>query len=120
MRFFDNNAANPDAFYEPNSFRGPIEDERFREPPLKISGDADRYDHREGNDDYGQPRALFELFDEGQRARLFSNIADAMAGVPEDIIQRQLVHFHRVHPDYALGVAKAVGVEFVAEETVAA
>lgn len=120
MRFFDNNAANPDAFYEPNSFRGPIEDERFREPPLKISGDADRYDHREGNDDYGQPRALFELFDEGQRARLFSNIADAMAGVPEDIIQRQLVHFHRVHPDYALGVAKAVDVEFVAEETVAA
>lgn len=120
MRFFDNNAANPDAFYEPNSFRGPVEDERFREPPLKISGDADRYDHREGNDDYGQPRALFELFDEGQRARLFSNIADAMAGVPEDIIQRQLVHFHRVHPDYALGVAKAVGVEFVAEETVAA
>lgn len=120
MRFFDNNAANPDAFYEPNSFRGPVEDERFREPPLRISGDADRYDHREGNDDYGQPRALFELFDEGQRARLFSNIADAMAGVPEDIIQRQLVHFHRVHPDYALGVAKAVGVEFVTEETVAA
>ena len=120
MRFFDNNATNPDAFYEPNSFSGPGEDERFREPPLKISGDADRYDHREGNDDYGQPRALFELFDEGQRARLFSNIAAAMAGVPEDIIQRQLVHFHRVHPEYALGVAKAVGVEFVAEETVAA
>lgn len=120
MRFFDNNAANPDAFYEPNSFSGPGEDERFREPPLKISGDADRYDHREGNDDYGQPRALFELFDKGQRARLFSNIAAAMAGVPEDIIQRQLVHFHRVHPEYALGVAKAVGVEFVAEETVAA
>ena len=120
MRFFDNNAANPDAFYEPNSFSGPGEDERFREPPLKISGDADRYDHREGNDDYGQPRALFELFDEGQRTRLFSNIAAAMAGVPEDIIQRQLVHFHRVHPEYALGVAKAVGVEFVAEETVAA
>lgn len=120
MRFFDNNEANPDAFYEPNSFSGPGEDERFREPPLKISGDADRYDHREGNDDYGQPRALFELFDKGQRARLFSNIAAAMAGVPEDIIQRQLVHFHRVHPEYALGVAKAVGVEFVTEETVAA
>lgn len=120
MRFFDNNASNPDAFYEPNSFDGPVEDERFREPPLKISGDADRHDHRDGNDDYGQPRALFELFDEGQRARLFSNIADAMAGVPDEIIQRQLVHFHRVHPDYASGVAKAVGVEFVAEETVAA
>jgi hypothetical protein len=33
---------NPDAYYEPNSFNGPVQDERFREPPLKISGDADR------------------------------------------------------------------------------
>src|SRR5580704_255589 len=40
--------------YEPNSFGGPVEDPRFKEPPLKISGDADRYDHREGNDDYTQ------------------------------------------------------------------
>ena len=38
---------------------------------MKISGDADRYNHREGNDDYGQPRALFNLFDDGQKARLF-------------------------------------------------
>jgi len=31
---------NPDAYYEPNSFNGPVQDERFREPPLKLSGDA--------------------------------------------------------------------------------
>jgi catalase len=36
------------------------------------SGDAGRYDHREGNDDSSQPRALFRLFDDGQKARLFS------------------------------------------------
>ncbi|MBU1139158.1 MAG: catalase, partial [Proteobacteria bacterium] len=29
----------PDAYYEPNSFNGPAQDESFREPPLKISGD---------------------------------------------------------------------------------
>jgi catalase len=51
MRFFDP-ATNPDAYYEPNSFNGPLQDERFAEPPLKISGDAARYDHRDGNDDY--------------------------------------------------------------------
>ena len=112
MRFFDNNEKNPDAFYEPNSFDGPVEDDRFREPPLRISGDGDRYNHREGNDDYSQPRALFQLFDAGQRERLFSNIADAMAGVPEFIIQRQLGHFEKVHPEYAAGVARAVGMRW--------
>jgi len=75
---------------------------------LKISGDADRYNHREGNDDYGQPRALFNLFDDGQKARLFSNIAEAMQGVPDNIIERQLAHFEKVHPDYAAGVRAAL------------
>jgi catalase len=56
MRFFENNP-NPAAYYEPNSFGGPVQDEKFREPPLKISGDADRWNHRDGNDDFGQPRA---------------------------------------------------------------
>jgi len=50
-----NGKPNPDANYEPNSFGGPVQDERFGEPPLKIAGDADRYDHRDGNDDYKQP-----------------------------------------------------------------
>ena len=103
MRFFEN-FPNTDAYYEPNSFEGPAEKPEFREPPLKISGDADRYNHREGNDDYGQPRALFKLFDDGQKARLFSNIAKAMQGVPDNIVERQLGHFEKVHPDYAAGV----------------
>ena len=37
--------------YEPNIFGGPMEDPSVKEPP-KISGDANRYDHRVGNDDY--------------------------------------------------------------------
>ncbi|MHA2203148.1 MAG: catalase-related domain-containing protein, partial [Candidatus Hodarchaeales archaeon] len=73
------------------------------------SGDADRYDHREGNDDYNQPRALFNLFNDEQKARLFSNIAASMAGVPEYIIKRQLEHFDKVDPAYGEGVKKALG-----------
>jgi len=108
MRFFQNDTGNPDAYYEPNSFNGPVQNEAYREPPLRISGDADRYNHREGNDDYSQPRALFDLFDEGQRQRLFANYADAMAGVPNFIVERQLGHLEKVHPDYAAGVRSAL------------
>ena len=114
MRFFRNDTGNPDAYYEPNSMDGPKQDESFAEPPLRISGDADRYDHREGNDDYTQPGDLFRLFNEEQKQRLFSNIADAMGGVQEEIVQRQLVHFHRADPAYAEGVAKALGIKNLA------
>ena len=111
MRFFRNDAGNPDRYYEPNSFDGPVQDDRLREPPLRISGDADRYDHRQGNDDYTQPRALFRLFDAAQRQRLFGNIARSMAGVPTFIVRRQLEHFYAVDPEYGEGVAKALDSE---------
>ncbi len=107
MRFFPNNP-NPDAYYEPNSFGGPKEAPEYREPPLKISGDADRYNHREGNDDYSQPRALFRLFDASQKARLCSNIAEAMAPVPDFIKEKQLAHFDKVDPEYGAGIRKAL------------
>jgi catalase len=108
MRFFRNDTGNPDAYYEPNSFDGPTEDPGVMEPPLRISGDAARYDHREGNDDFSQPRALFELFDGDQRRRLFSNIAEHMQGAPQEIVERQLALFDRVHPDYGRGVREAL------------
>ncbi len=108
MRFFDNNTGNPDAYYEPNSFGGPVQDPTVAEPPLRISGDAARYNHREGNDDFAQPRALFRLFDAGQRSRLFSNIAAAMQGVPDFIVERQLALFQQIDPAYAAGVRAAL------------
>jgi catalase len=100
------------AFYEPNSFGGPVENHRFAEPPLKISGDADRYNHRDGNDDYTQPGDLFRLMSPAQKQQLFSNTAGAMNGVPEEIVRRQLGHFHKADPAYAAGVAKALNIEY--------
>lgn len=114
MRFLEN-GTNADAFYEPNSFDGPVQDESVAEPPLRIDGDAERYNHREGNDDYKQPGDLFRLFDDAQKQRLFNNLRDGMQGVPEEIVQRQLVHFHRADPAYAEGVAKALGIPNKAE-----
>jgi catalase len=108
MRFFPNLTGNPDAYYEPNSFNGPVQDSTVAEPPLRTSGDAARYDHREGNDDFSQPRALFRLFNQDQRERLFNNIADAMQGVPDFIVERQCALFDRVDPDYGAGVRAAL------------
>jgi catalase len=97
--------------YEPNSQGGPVQDSQFLEPPLKISGDAARYDHRKGNDDYTQPGDLFRLMNAGQKEQLFSNIAEAMQGVPERIIARQLVHFYKADPNYGRGVASKLGID---------
>ena len=107
MRFFEN-MPNPDAYYEPNSFGGPTQDSSFSEPPLNIEGQADRFDHRDGNDDFSQPRALFQLFDLAQRERLFANIAASMRGVPATITERQIDLFRKVHPDFGAGVRTAL------------
>lgn len=98
------------AFYEPNSFDGPVEDKSYLEPDLAVGDIAKRYDHRVGNDDFSQPRTLFLLMNSSQKEQLFSNIKDAMAGVPRDIVDRQIALFEKVHPDYAAGVKKALGI----------
>jgi catalase len=108
MRFNSNGGGSVN--YEPNSFGGPVEDECFREPPLNITGAADRYDHRDGNDDYTQAGNLFRLMTAEAQQRLFGNIAAAMQGVPTDIIERQLAHFTKADPAYGEGVAAALGL----------
>ena len=104
---FDGNAGGA-VNYEPNSFAGPAEDPKFKEPPLAISGDADRYDHREGNDDFTQAGNLYRLFTKEQKDRLHKAIAGSMQGVPSEIIERQLAHFEKADPAYAAGVRKAL------------
>ena len=48
--------------------------------------------------------------------QLFDNIAGAMNGAPEEIIRRQLGHFHKADPAYAAGVAKALDLEYDASK----
>ncbi|MFN0218949.1 MAG: catalase [Hyphomicrobium sp.] len=109
MNTYGGHLGNPNAYYEPNSFGGPVENPKAKEPPLRISGDAERYNHRIGNDDYGQVRVLFEkVLKLDERERLFSNIAAAMGGIPQHIEERQLAHFDLVHRDYGAGVRRAL------------
>jgi catalase len=102
--------SNPDAYYEPNSMGGPVQDATVKEPPLAISGSADRYNHRDGNDDYRQAGDLFRLMSAEQREQLFHNIRAAMDGVPMEIVKRQVAHFYRADPDYGIGVATRMGL----------
>jgi catalase len=84
---------------------GPVQDIGVKEPPLAISGNADRYNHRDGNDDYRQAGDLFRLMSAEQKEQLFDNIKAAMDGVPVEIVKRQVTHFYRADPDYGIGVA---------------
>jgi catalase len=104
-----------DAYYEPNSFNGPKQNPILAEPPLKISGDANRYNHRDGNDDYTQPGNLFRLMSDSQKKQLFQNIAEAMHGVPAYIVERQLGHFAKADPAYAEGVRQAIAAHPAAD-----
>jgi catalase len=77
---------------------------------LALSGAADRYDHREDTDYYSYAGALFRLMNDDQKALLINNIAGAMEGVTDDVVQRQLQHFLKADPAYGQSVAKALGV----------
>lgn len=110
MRFDDNGGGSVN--YEPNSFGGPVPDHTFKEPPLKLSGDADRYDPLSDVytvDDFKQPGDLFRLMTPDQQKRLMDNLARAMASVPEDIQRRQIEHFAKADPAYGAGVAERLG-----------
>ncbi len=106
MRFDDNGGSQIN--YEPNSFDGPIENKADREPPLAIDGDADRYDHRLGNDDYSQAGDLYRLMSNAQKTILVNNLVGAMQGLPREIALRQIQHFRQADSDYGQRVAEGL------------
>lgn len=102
MRFDGNSGGMP--VYEPNSIASaPKQAPEYREPPQALSGNADRYDHRQvdGDDYYTQPGNLYRLLPDDEKERLTANIAGALAGVPNATIERMMVHFAKADPDYA-------------------
>ncbi len=107
---FDGNAGSS-VNYEPNIFGGPKADPSFAEPPLKISGDADRYDQKRGvDDDYVQPGNLFRLMSADQQQRLIQNITGSLKKVPKEIQQKMVVHFRKADKNYGDGIAKELGL----------
>ena len=98
--------------YEPNSQGEWKEQREYAEPPLKIYGDAYRYDHREDDDDYyTDARALFNLMTDAQKQVLFENTARDMNGVTKEVQLRHIKNCMNVDKAYGLGVAKALGFD---------
>ena len=109
MRFDENGGKEPN--YEPNSFGGPEEDASYRQPPVPLEGDVDRYDQRPGSDDFVQAGDLYRLMAADQQQRLIENIVGSMTSVSEQIQRRQIQHFTKADPDYGRRVAEGLGIE---------
>ena len=97
--------------YEPNSFQQWQEQPQYREPPLKIDGNADWWNYREDDADYyQQPGDLFRLMTPAQQQALFDNTARAMGDAPEFIKRRHIDNCGKADPAYGAGVARALGL----------
>ncbi len=97
--------------YEPNSYGEWKEQPEFKEPPLRIDGDADHFSHREDDDDYySQPGALFNLMKPDEKQRLFENTARAMGDAPREIKIRHIGNCLKADKAYGKGVADALGI----------
>ena len=95
--------------YEPNSFHQWQQQPQFREPPLKINGNADHWDFREDDADYyKQPGDLFRLMAPAQQQVLFDNTARAMGDAPDFVKQRHVDNCSKADPAYGAGVAAAL------------
>ena len=97
--------------YEPNSNGAWKDQPDFSEPPLKLSGDADRWKYPcDDADYYEQPGKLFRVMTPEQQEALFGNTARAMHGVPREIQIRHIYNCSKADPAYGKGVADALGI----------
>lgn len=94
--------------YEPNSAGRFQEQPQFKEPPLTLCGTADHWNHREDEDYYSQPRALYKLLSKHEHKRMFDRIASELVEASIETQQRQVALFSKVHPKYGEGVEKAL------------
>lgn len=100
--------------YEPNSFDGPKEGPEYSEPPLKIDGDAARYNSYpcDDADYYEQPGLLYrKALDDTGRTHLVKNLVESLADVPQTIQLRQLYHFNKADTELGERVAKGLGLQ---------
>ncbi len=109
MRFDDNGGPGPN--YEPNTFGGPKADHACGEPPLKISGDAGRYEQKRGvDDDYIQPGNLFRLMSPAQQKGLMANIVGSLKKAPKEIQEKMVAHFRKADQAYGDGIVQGLGL----------
>ena len=99
--------------YFPNSVEGaPRPQKKYAEPAWELGEvTVDRFNSREGHDDFTQAGNLFRLMDEGEKERLAHAIGAALGGCREDIQKRQLGHFYKADENYGRRVSEALGMD---------
>lgn len=110
MRVDGNYGSTP--HYEPNSNGTWQEQPEFAEPPLALSGDADRWDARQDDDDYyTQPGNLFRLMSPAQQQVLCENTGRAMGDASKEVKIRHIGNCLKADSAYGAGVAAALGID---------
>ncbi|MEU0597847.1 catalase [Streptomyces sp. NPDC006393] len=97
--------------YEPNSYDGPVETGRPLSAPLAVTGHTGTHEaplHTK-DDDFFQAGELYRLMSEDEKQRLVANIAGGLSQVSRnDVIEKNLAHFHAADPEYGRRVEEAV------------
>jgi catalase len=97
--------------YEPNSYDGPVETGRPLSAPLAVTGHTGTHAaplHTK-DDDFFQAGELYRLMSAEEKSRLVANIAGGLSQVSrDDVIEKNLAHFHAADPEYGRRVEEAV------------
>ncbi len=97
--------------YEPNSYDGPTETGHALSAPLSVTGYTGTHEapQHTKDDDFYQAGELYRLMSSEERSRLVANIAGGLSQVSrDDVIEKNLAHFHAADPEYGRRVEKAV------------
>jgi catalase len=117
MRTDSNSGGSPN--YWPNSFNGPEPDILAKEPPIEISGKANRYPYTHPNDDFVQPGNMYrDVMTDQDRENLAGNIVSHLGGAQKRIL-RQTALFFKADPDYGHRVAKGLKLDIKEVENLA-
>lgn len=111
MRVVDNNQGGGTHYYPNNHGKFDSQPE-YKKPPFPTDGYGYEYNQRQDDDNYfEQPGKLFRLQSEDAKERIFTNTANAMEGVTDDVKRRHIRHCYKADTEYGKGVAKALGID---------
>ncbi|WP_328535950.1 catalase [Streptomyces sp. NBC_00344] len=100
-----------DKNYEPNSHAGPAQSDAALASPLAVTGWTGTHEASAHvkDDDFFQAGELYRLMSQDEKSRLIANIASGLSKVSlDDVIEKNLAHFHAADADYGKRVEDAV------------
>jgi catalase len=96
--------------YEPNSFAGPFQNEKYHIAPFKVTGLVQRYVPKHPNCDFAQPGSLYrKVMSNTDRTHLVNNIVGNLKNANRDIQERQVKIFYKCDPEYGTRIAEGLG-----------